>query len=198
MNDRLVTVATFDTTAEAHIALNALQDAAVWANLAGEHTVGNLWSLANADSGIKLLVREVDAARALEVIGPLASVRTGEQIVSDEELERQALEATPEPGEEPPPEPTSAPTPTLPTDPTADQPIDRDKLAWRAFWFAWFGIMCVPLTFVALYLFLRAAFGPGDLSRLGRIRLWAAGGVLLLAVIPAGLSIGILSQVFNR
>lgn len=197
MNDPLVTIATFDTTAEAHIALNALQDAGVWANLSGEHTVGNFWSLANADSGIKLVVREADAGRALEVIGPLASVRTGERFVSDEELERQALEAVPEDGEEPPLEPAPMPTPS--SDLTAEPPIDRDKYAWRAFWLAVFGIGCWPFAFLAMYMFLRAALGPGELTRLGRVRLWAAAGVVSLAAIPAALfSLSIFSGILQR
>lgn len=199
MNDRLVTVATFDTAPEAHIALNALRDAGVWANLNGENTVGNLWSLANADSGIKLVVREADAAQALEVIGPLASVRRGERAVSDEELERQALEAEPEEGELPPPDEPAPLSLTVASSPTVDEPpIDRDKYAWRAFWMAWLGLACWPLWFYGLYLLLRAGFGPGELSRLGRIRLWVAVAIALVTMLPAGLTLAATMSMFRR
>lgn len=185
MSERLVTLATFDTSAEAHIALNALTAAGIWADLNGEALVGNFWSLSTAVSGIQLVVRGSDTERALEIIGPMASVGTGEREVSDEELERQALAAVPEEGQAETDLMSPEPPTATPSESDAGQTIDRNKYAWRAFWLAWFAFACWPLAFLALYMLLRAAFGSGELTRFGRIHLTVATIVVCCALLLA-------------
>jgi hypothetical protein len=64
----LTTIATFDLMPSAHIALGKLQAAGIDAVLADEHLVQTDWLYAIAVGGIKLRVREQDAARAREIL----------------------------------------------------------------------------------------------------------------------------------
>jgi hypothetical protein len=182
MSSRLVTLATFDTIPEAHIALNSLRSAGIRAELSDENVVGLWWTAANAVSGIKVNVLEEDVPRAMEVIGPLVGVDVP---VSEEELTRQALAGKPD-ADDPEPDQTPDPEPNTPTQESAPEPIDREKAAWRAFVIGWFGIVLCPLAFLALYFLLQAAFGTGPpLSRLGRVRLFVATATVATALFIA-------------
>ena len=64
----MVTIATFDTTPAAHIALGKLLAEGIDAMLADEHLVQTDWLYAIAVGGIKLQVKEHDAHRAAEVL----------------------------------------------------------------------------------------------------------------------------------
>ncbi|ROR34243.1 putative signal transducing protein [Inmirania thermothiophila] len=68
MSDELVTVATFDTMPDAHIALGRLRAEGIEAVLADEHLVQTDWLYGIAVGGIKLRVRAADAARARAVL----------------------------------------------------------------------------------------------------------------------------------
>lgn len=191
MSSRLVTLATFDTVPEAHLALNALTEAGIRADLNDENVTGNLWHVANATSGIKLVVREEDAERALAVVGRLSSVNVaGEVPIDEEELTRQALAEAADPDDPPPVDEPAEPEPP-PTAETVAEPVDREKAAWRAFVIGWLGVGICPLAFLALYFLLQAAFATGPpLSRLGRIRLFVAACTVALSLVMASVLVG--------
>jgi hypothetical protein len=95
MGIRLVTVATFDMPHKADIAKATLEEAGIRAEVNDREIVAMDWLLMNAVGGVKLQVAEEDAERALAVVEPFTRPGAFEQLVSDEELERQALEAGP-------------------------------------------------------------------------------------------------------
>lgn len=64
----MITIATFDTMPDAHIALGRLHAEGIAAHLADEHLVQTDWLYAIAVGGIKLQVAEEDVARATEVL----------------------------------------------------------------------------------------------------------------------------------
>lgn len=68
MENRLVTVATFQYSFEAQFARGRLESEGIYCFLADENIVGIAWIYANAVGGIKLQVREEDAERALEIL----------------------------------------------------------------------------------------------------------------------------------
>ena len=68
MADKLVTIATFWETWEAHLARDKLLDAGINCFLSGEHFVATYWLLAGADRGIKLKVAEPDAPEAVKIL----------------------------------------------------------------------------------------------------------------------------------
>ena len=68
MAERLVTVRSFWTEVEAHLAKNRLEAEGIPAFLADETTVSTAWHLGNAVGGVKLQVAEPDAERATVVL----------------------------------------------------------------------------------------------------------------------------------
>ena len=68
MADKLITIATFWETWEAHLAKDRLLDAGINCFLSGENFVATYWLYANADRGIKLKVAESDAAKSRELL----------------------------------------------------------------------------------------------------------------------------------
>jgi hypothetical protein len=178
---RLRTVATYDMLPQAQLAQTLLQEAGIKAVIADAEMIVSNWHLSNALGGIKVQVWEEDVDRAAEL---LAEADTTPDI-DDEELTRQALAEAAEPdtdpeAAEPEPESEPEPEPDIP-------PVDREKYAWRAFVVAWWGLLIPPLGFYSLYLFLNAAFGPGELSRLGRIRLAVTAVFVAVSVFVQGL-----------
>ncbi|MCU0702483.1 MAG: DUF2007 domain-containing protein [Fimbriiglobus sp.] len=93
MSTQLVTVATFDLPHKADLAKAALEEAGIRAEVNDREVVAMDWLLLNAVGGIKVQVAEEDAEQAATVIEPFTRPGAFEQVVSDEELERQALEA---------------------------------------------------------------------------------------------------------
>ena len=67
-DDDLVTVATFSTPHEAHIARNALDAAGIRAVVTDGETVAMDWLLSNAIGGVKVQCRRMDAERAAKLI----------------------------------------------------------------------------------------------------------------------------------
>lgn len=65
MSTELVTIATFNTPAEASIVRNQLEAAGIRCFLADEATMNMAWHLGVAVGGVKLQVAKQDAARAL-------------------------------------------------------------------------------------------------------------------------------------
>jgi len=68
MAEKLITVATFWETWEAHLARDKLSDAGINCFLSGENFVATYWLLAGADRGIKLKVAEPDAPEAVKIL----------------------------------------------------------------------------------------------------------------------------------
>lgn len=64
----MITIATFDTMPDAHIALGRLRAEGIEARLADEHMVQTDWLYAIAVGGIKLQVDEADAERARTIL----------------------------------------------------------------------------------------------------------------------------------
>ena len=65
----LVTIATFSQAPQAHVLRGRLESEGIPAFLADENTVTANWLYSTAVGGVKLQVREADAARAREVLG---------------------------------------------------------------------------------------------------------------------------------
>ncbi len=69
MSDELVAVETFWNVSEAHLAKAALQEAGIQTCLENEHSVMMTPHLASP-CGVRLLVKQTDAERAIEVLRP--------------------------------------------------------------------------------------------------------------------------------
>ena len=91
MADKLITVATFWETWEAHLARDRLLDAGIRCFLSGENFVATYWLLAGADRGIKLKVAEPDAPEAVKILEVDKKVqveeKTDRSLVNQEENE---------------------------------------------------------------------------------------------------------------
>jgi hypothetical protein len=136
MADRLVTVAVLDDPERARVAEDALRAAGIRAVVAGDEP-GDA-----AAAGIIVRVPEEDAERAVE-----------------------ALDAAIGPGWDPDPDDLpGAPADAggRPAAPAAASP--REYYADRLSATAWLGILVPPVWFYAMYLFVRTAFGEGELS----------------------------------
>jgi hypothetical protein len=78
MADKLVTIATFWESWEAHLAKDRLLDAGINCFLSGENFVATYWLYANADRGIKLKVAGSNAAKAGELLEGNEQIETEE------------------------------------------------------------------------------------------------------------------------
>ncbi|QEL14355.1 putative signal transducing protein [Limnoglobus roseus] len=186
MADRLVTIATFDSVPQAHLAKNELDTAGIRSVLMDEETVGMLWHAAHAIGGIKLKVNEEDAERALVVFDErFGNGGESSDPVDEQSLAEQAL-AVPREDEDPSeglPHPESVETPaadSAPPDPVGGY---REECARRLFFVAWLGFLFPPLIFYAFYLMLNAALGSGELSRQGRVNV-LVGSLVTLVGLP--------------
>jgi hypothetical protein len=179
MAGQLVTIATFDQAAQAHVAKNVLEAAGIPAAISDEETVSMLWSVSTAVGGVKIKVLAEDADRALAVLDK--ELGPEDSTVDPEEFAAEAEAAAPEEGAEPitAPEPSPAAPPADARDGT---PSARDEYARRVFFTAWLGVFLLPVALFALYLFLRAACGSGPLSARGRFNLFVGGAVMAPAV----------------
>ena len=172
MSRRLVTIATFDQPAQARLAKNVLDEAKIQAAIGDENLVAMDWLLSNAVGGVKVQVWEEDAERAVTVLEQKLGER-GEGLgvkVSAEELATEAEAATPDEGEEPETPPAETPA-SLETEPASE----RDEYARRTAFAGILGLIFPPVAPFAVYLFLNAAFGEGNLSPRGRMNLWVGG-----------------------
>jgi len=178
MSSRLVTIATFDEPAKARLAQNALKDAAIQSVVADETLVSMDWLLSQAVGGVKVQVREEDSDRAVAALeGAFGKDGSGLESapVDIDQLTAEAEAETPE--EEPPRledgeerEPSYAPE-------------SREDYVRRMVFAAMLGLFFPPVAFYALYLFLNAAFGEGELSTRGRLHLWIGGAMMLAGLL---------------
>lgn len=72
MPDDLVTIASYTTAYEAHIAKACLEEAGIPVFLQDVHTVGLQWELSNVIGGVKLQVPPGDAERAIKALAQAA------------------------------------------------------------------------------------------------------------------------------
>lgn len=183
MARRLVTIATFDQPAKARLAQNALQVAEIQAVVNDESLVAMDWLLSNAVGGVKVQVWEEDADRAVQALERefgSDGAGLGPVNMDEKELAAEAEAAEPEDG------PRSAEPPN--SDRADEQvpavvPESREDFARRMVFASILGLFVPPVAFYALYLFLNAAFGEGDLTSRGRFNLYLGGAMTL-----AGLS----------
>ncbi len=81
MTDRLTTIAAFtcgpDPASQAELAKIKLNANGVKCFLAGKNFVGMYWLVSNAEGGIKLQVKDSDAAKALEILATNEKIDTG-------------------------------------------------------------------------------------------------------------------------
>lgn len=159
---RLVTIASFDTIPQAHLARNELESAGIRAVITDEETTGMFWHLANALGGAKVQVTDEDAERAVAIL----EERFGEDESEPDEapsLEEQALAEQREEGERDSRDPLVV-SPGESVDGGEPNNAEREEQARRLFFVAWIGMAFPPLAFYAFYLMLNAAFGIGKLS----------------------------------
>lgn len=163
---KLTTIAVYNQPVQAQIARNALEAEGIWAVIADGEIAAMDLLLVNAVGGVKVHVKEEDAARAEAFLTELYGSSGGaiSLQVDEDELARQALEAAPEESEEPPP-------PEQTAEPLAVEhgfQDTREQYARRFLHATLFGLFMPPLFFYALYLLLNLAFGNGPLSRNGK------------------------------
>jgi hypothetical protein len=165
MSEQFRTVASFDAAYKADIVKAALEDAGIPAVVTDREIVAMDWLLTNAVQGVKVQVPDDRMGEAAAFIRELERKGATDRPVSDEELERQALEAAPADDEPPPPEEevTAAP-PADANDPTA---LDRDQYARRFMLSSVFSLVFPPLLLFAVYYGLVAVFGAGRMTSVG-------------------------------
>ncbi|QDU18588.1 hypothetical protein [Urbifossiella limnaea] len=171
MGTKLVTIATFDQVVMAQMAADALRAGGIDAVVTDAEVVSMDWLLGQAVGGIKVQVREDDAERAVVELGrKFGDDGEGFGAEYDEGADEPEPDDEPEPaaGCEDEPEPAAAPVGS------------RDEYARRLVLAAVFGLLLPPLWFYAVYLFLNAAFGEGELSDYGRNKLFIGTFVLAL------------------
>jgi len=66
--ENLVTIMTYQQAVEAHLARSALEEAGIPAQVADEHVTSVFWSDPYLFGGVKLVVLESDADRAMEIL----------------------------------------------------------------------------------------------------------------------------------
>ena len=191
MSSRLHTVASFDVAYKADLARNVLEEAGIPAYVVDREIVSMEWLLGAAVNGVKVQVTSEHAERAEAILEEKfgAELQPFAEGVSDEELERQALDA----GAEGDPDEVEPPTESVQTtvvevgEPLPPEP-ERDQYARRFMLTSVFSLLFPPLVFYALFLGLNAAFGTGPLSVRGRRQIWFGvvfGGVWVLFVFLA-------------
>lgn len=83
ISHNLITIATFNYPAQAHILRAKLETQGIWSFVADENLVAINWLCSNVIGGVKLQVKEQDVARALEILG-IEPEDFGEEEVEDE------------------------------------------------------------------------------------------------------------------
>lgn len=162
MSDKLITVASFPTPGLAMAAKHALETAGIRVALDNENIIAMDWLMSNAVGGMKLLVMDDDAERALAILDEKYPAEQLEEALAEEPAEEQEPEA----------EVAAPPSPGV--------VWERDDYARQLVFTGFLGLACFPAAFYGVYLFLNAAFSPGPLSPRGRFHL-IVGGFLTAA-----------------
>jgi hypothetical protein len=173
MAGKLVTVATFGHSSDAHIARSALEAAGIPVTLNNEETTSLFGPATTALGSIRLVVREEDEGRAVKVLDDTF----GSEPLDEAELAAQAEAAAPEEAIE------GAAELGIESDPEADSAA-RNKDARMAAHAAFIGLIFPLATLFAIVMILQASSGPGKLSPSGKRNLY---GAILVAFGPATL-----------
>lgn len=160
MEDKLVTVGTYDMPTEAHLAKGLLEANGLTAFLADELTVGVAWHLSNAIGGIKLQVAESDVERATGILAAREDASIEAEVGLADLPEAEECESEPPSSE-------------------ADKTVDR---AVRA---ALLGLLLLPLQLYSLWLLGRLTFSNQKVSpnKRRRIRLAVVLNLPMLVVL---------------
>lgn len=172
MAGKLVTIATFGQSSQAHIARSALEAAGIPVTLNNEETTSLFGPATTALGSIRLVVREEDEEQAVKVLDDTF----GGEPVDEADFAAQAEAATAEDAVD------AGQQPAVVADPVADSAARERDVRFALFcacvgWVIPFG----PL--FALVMILQASSGPGVLSRRGRRLLYAAYLVILAPVV---------------
>lgn len=201
MASELVTVATFMTPAEAHLARNLLEAEGVVAFIADEESVGMFWHLGNALQGVKLQVPLFQAELAVQILEHRMPAETDDSGLDperptswDDDEDDEASEQI----SEKPLRTRGAGRPVRWSDGPDERIADRDlamevsaesagadadddepeaegeRLATRAFRAAVLGFFFVPLSIYSCWLVLQLLSWQGELSKGGSGKLHIA------------------------
>jgi hypothetical protein len=179
MPDKLVTIATHLTAQEAHMAKNSLEAEGVQAFLADEESDNMLGLVVGFVQGVKLLVAEPLAERAMLILttlaGKPADAPVDERVATTRtcpvcgEAFEPDCDYCPECGP-PADEESRSPKSSQEAKPAQaedeeDAHSEGDNMARRALWASVIGlVLCPPLvTLYAMYLILRICFGETEL-----------------------------------
>ena len=177
MAGRLVTIATFEQLAEAHIAKNALDGVGIAAALNNEETSSLFGSATTVLGGIRLVVKEEDEAAAVKVLDDTFG---DQEAVNEADL---AVLAETSPAEDPV---DAGQQPAPPADPLADS-LAREKDARTALTAALLGYFLPFASLFAIVMIISAASGPGKLTRRGRYYVIAAVAQVILVPVAIAL-----------
>lgn len=181
MAGKLVTIATFEQSARAHLARGVLEEAGIKAVVTDEAVVTMDWLLGGAVGWVKVQVLEENADRAVAVLEEALGIDAGP--VDEAALAAEAEAAgEADAAEKLQPEPVAV-APIAEVGTVASEALsERDEYARRAFLAAFFSLAFAPLWFYALYLFFNAAFGIGLISDAGRKKVILSGCFLALGL----------------
>ncbi len=181
MAGKLVTIATFGHSSDAHLARSALEAAGIPVTLNNEETTSLFGPATTALGSIRLVVREEDEERAVKVLDDTF----GSEPMNEADLAAQAEAA---PAEDPVDAGQQVAVSIV--DPAADSAA-RERDARFALFAVCFGFLIPFGHLFAFVMIVQACSGPGELSRRGRYHVYAA--VLIFAVLYLPLLILVLS-----
>jgi hypothetical protein len=167
MQPKLVTIATFDSPMQAHIARNSLVAAGIVAMISNESIAGNAWHLTGAVGGVQLHVRADDVEAALKILDEQESIEFGltdtpnaeytddgdsefDQEYFEDDNDGDAAKGSSDLSE-----------------------TEADRLARRAFRAALLGVLFPPLQLYSYWLLLLYMFEPSVASKSSR---WQVAG----------------------
>ncbi len=184
MADRIVTVATYGTVHEAHLAKNELEEAGIRTVLADEEVVGSLWHVGIAVGGVKVQVNESDLEKACEIINQTFGEAEEAAPLTDDDLEAQALamerermeDSDGEVVEDKRDEPVAAEWVAAMFASTENE---REQCARKLFFISWLGLGIFPLAFYGLYLLYQILKRTEPLSNRRRFEAIVGGFVLI-------------------
>lgn len=170
-HDRLLVIATFASSSEAHVAKGRLAAEGIRGALDTEALLNMDWFLTNAVGGVKLLVFEKDAERAAAILDEADRRRfEGEEQVEEGEAEshRSRIQSRKSHQE-------AASADEYYDD--EDEPTRREEEADRAYRAAGLGLVFIPLQFYVVWLLWKIVLSDERLARRQRRRALVAAAI---------------------
>ncbi len=165
MSDDLITIATYDTPAEAGLDRSLLEAGGIRVFTANEATVGIAWHFGAAVGGIRLRVTRQDAERAVALL-------------------EEARNMPPLSAADWPDEMQEEPVPAGDGEAQDEREIStRDTMASRALRAAFLGLLLFPLQLYAIWLLGRMAVKRPPMNRSDRLRVAVTAVLCLYSVI---------------